>query len=154
MKNVNRIRPIPSSLITYEGHTVLVTDRQGSIRGGEQGFYYRQTRFLSKLQLIVDGKTPDGVSANAVDSYSSVAYWLTAAPAGAKAGPDPDLGEGGGEMVRHGIEVQMNSFIGGGLHCDVYVTNRWRCSKWKERSGSRRQAASPNILHYSGATRW
>ena len=26
-------------------------------------------------------------------------------------------------MVRHGIEVQINSFIAGRLHCDVYLTN-------------------------------
>jgi glycogen debranching enzyme len=123
MKNVNRIRPIPSNLITYEGHAVLITDQGASIRGGVEGYYYRQTRFLSKLELTVGGKAPNIVSANPVDSYSSIAYWLAPSPAGAKAGPDPDSGEGGGEMVRHGIEVQMNCFVGGGLHCDVYVTN-------------------------------
>jgi glycogen debranching enzyme len=123
MKNVNRLQPLPSNLITYEGHALLVTDREACIRGGEHGFYYRQTRFLSKMQLMIDGKAPNIVSANPVDSYSSIAYWLAPSPAGAKAGPDPDSGEGGGEMVRHGIEVQMNCFVGGGLHCDVYVTN-------------------------------
>jgi glycogen debranching enzyme len=123
MKNVNRLQPIPYDLIIYEGHALLVTDRQGCIRGGEAGFYYRQTRFLSKLELTVGGKAPTNVSATPVDSYSLIAYWLAPSPAGAKAGPDPDSGQGGGEIVRHGIEVQMNGFVGGGLHCDVYVTN-------------------------------
>ena len=123
MKNVNRLRPIPSNLIIYEGNAVLVTDRKASLRDGIEGFYFRQTRFLSRMEIAVNGKLPTTVSANSVDSYSSIAYWLAPSPAGAKAGPEPDSDKGGGEMVRHGIEVQMNRFVGGGMHCDVYVTN-------------------------------
>ena len=103
---------------------MLITDLDGFIGSGVEGFYYRQTRFLSKMRFAVDGIAPLAVSANPVDSYSSIAYYLAASPAGKEAGPQPDNGEkGGGEMVRHGIEVQINRFVGGGLHHDLYVTN-------------------------------
>jgi hypothetical protein len=123
MKNLNRFRPRPSHLITYEGHAFLITDLKGFIGGGIEGFYYRQTRFLSKMRLAVDGAEPRFVSANAVDAYSSIAYYLAPSPAGAKAGPQPGGGRGGGEMVQHGIELQLNRFVGGGLHLDVHVRN-------------------------------
>ncbi len=123
MKNINRFRPRPSHLITYEGHAFLIADLDGFIGEGIEGFYYRQTRFLSKMRLAVGGSKPTIVSANAVDSYSSIAYYLAPSPAGEKAGPQPGGGKGGGEMVRHGIELQVNRMLGGGLHLDVHVTN-------------------------------
>ena len=123
MKNLNRLRIRPSRLITYEGNAFLITDLEGFIGSGIEGFYYRQTRFLSKMRLAVDGSQPSNVSAHAIDTYSSIAYYVAPSPAGAKAGPQPEGGKGGGEMVRHGIELQVNRFVGGGLHLDVYVTN-------------------------------
>ncbi len=124
MNNVNRFRPMPSHLITHEGQALLIADLDGLIGGGIAGFYYRQTRFLSRMRFALDGIAPLAVSANPVDSYSSIAYYLAASPAGKEAGPQPDNGgKGGGEMVRHGIEVQINRFVGGALHHDLYVTN-------------------------------
>jgi hypothetical protein len=123
MKNLNRFRPRPSHLITYEGHSFLITDLEGFIGSGIEGFYYRQTRFLSKMRLAVGGAEPSIVSANVVDPYSSIAYYIGPSPAGEDAGPQPGGGKGGGEMVRHGIELQVNGFVGGGLHLDVHVTN-------------------------------
>jgi glycogen debranching enzyme len=123
MKNLNRLRLRPSHLINYEGHAFLITDLDGFIGRGIEGFYYRQTRFLSKMRLAVDGSELSIVSANAVDAYSSIAYYVGPSPAGENAGPQPGGGEGGGEMVRHGIEFQVNRFVGSGLHLDVHVTN-------------------------------
>ncbi len=123
MRNLNRFRPRPSRLITYEGHAFLITDLEGFIGSGIEGLYYRQTRFLSKMRLAVEGSEPSIVSANVVDDYSSIAYYVAASPAGAKGGPQPESGQGDGEMVRHGIELQVNGFVGGGLHLDVHVSN-------------------------------
>lgn len=123
VENVNRLRPMPSHLISYEGQAVLTTDLKGWIGEGIEGFYYRHTRFLSKLRVTVDGEAPLSVSANPVDTYSSIAYYLAPSPAGDAAGPEPGQPQSGGEMVRHGIEVQINRFVGGGLHHDVQVTN-------------------------------
>lgn len=123
MNNVNRFRPRPSHLITYEGQAFLIAGLDGFIGEGIEGFYYRQTRFLSKMRLAVDGSEPSNVSANAVDAYSSIAYYVAPSPAGAQAGPQPGGDKDGGEMVRHGIELQINRFVGGGLHLDVHVSN-------------------------------
>jgi glycogen debranching enzyme len=123
MNNVNRLRPMPSHLITYEGEAIVITDLAGFIGSGVEGFYYRHTRFLSKMRFTVGGEPPRAVSANPVDSHSLIAYYLAASPAGGKAGPQPDKAESASEMVQHGIEIQINRFVGGGLHHDVYVTN-------------------------------
>lgn len=101
MNNLNRFRPRPSHLINYEGHAFLIADLDGFIGRGIEGFYYRQTRFLSKMRLALDGSEPSSVSANAVDTYSSIAYYVAPSPAGAKGGPQPGGDKGGGEMVRH-----------------------------------------------------
>jgi hypothetical protein len=123
MKKLNRIRPRPSHLIVYQGHALLIADLKGFIGGGIEGFYYRQTRFLSKLRFTIDGKEPRSVSANAVDSYSAIAYYLAPSPAGAKAGPQPAKPNSQGEIVRHGIEVQIDAFVANGLRLSVHLTN-------------------------------
>jgi N-terminal domain of (some) glycogen debranching enzymes len=123
MKKLNRLGLRPGHLITYQGQAFLITDLQGFVGGGIEGFYYRQTRFLSKMRLAVDNAEPRNVSANVVDGYSWIAYYLAPSPAGEKAGPQPGSGEGGGEMVRHGIELQVNCYVANGLHLDVSATN-------------------------------
>jgi glycogen debranching enzyme-like protein len=72
MENLNRFRPRPSQPITYEGHAFLITDLEGFIGSGIEGFYYRQTRFFLKMRLTVDGAEPRFVAANSVDAYSSM----------------------------------------------------------------------------------
>ncbi len=123
MNKLNRFRPRPWHLISYEGHSFLITDLEGFAGGGIEGFYYRQTRFLSKMRLAVCGEKPAYVSANAVDAYSSIAYYLAPSSAGSTAEPQPQGGNDGSEIVRHGIELQINRYVGGGLHLDIYVAN-------------------------------
>jgi glycogen debranching enzyme len=101
----------------------LITDLQGRIGGGVEGFYYRQTRFLSKMRVMVEGADPQSVCANAVDAYSAIAYYLAPSPAGDSAGPRPEKSGGDGEVVQHAIELQINYLLGDGLHLDIYVTN-------------------------------
>ncbi|MBV8591366.1 MAG: hypothetical protein JO212_15135 [Acetobacteraceae bacterium] len=125
-----------------------MTDLEGFIGRGAEGYYYHQTRFLSRLRVtlgqahheggvisqvagLLSGSLGKGASApptivsiNAVDAYSTIAYYVAPSPAGAKAGPDPDSGEGGGEIVNHGIELQTNRFLAAdGLHLAITVTN-------------------------------
>lgn len=51
-------------------------------------------------------------------------YHLAPSPAGRRAGPDPDNpADDGGEMVRQGIELQVNAFVEGGLHLEFVLTN-------------------------------
>lgn len=124
METVNRFRPMPGLLLIFEGHSLVLANRSGFIDAGIEGFYHRKTRFLSKFSIAVDRKKPKCVSANEVDSYSAIAYYLAPSPAGRSAGPEPDnTGSDGGEIVEKAIEIQINRFVASGLHHDMYVTN-------------------------------
>lgn len=123
MADLNRFRPRPWHLILHRGPALLIADLAGLITDGVEGFYYRQTRFLSKFRLTVDGAEPTSVSANPVASDAAIAYHLAASPAGDKAGPEPERPGSGGEIVRHGIEIQVNRAVGGWLVHEVAVTN-------------------------------
>ncbi len=58
-----------------------------------------------------------------VEPHATVAYLLLPSPAGAKSGPPGDPKPGGGEIAEKAIEVQINTYVGGGYHQDVHVTN-------------------------------
>ena len=62
-----------SLLATKEGDMFLYGDREGNLRGGEQGMglYYRDTRFLSRYDLEIDGVRPVLLSASAERAYLS-----------------------------------------------------------------------------------
>jgi glycogen debranching enzyme len=121
--DLNRLRPMPSHLVLHRGHAVAVADRAGSIAAGIEGFYYRQTRFLCKMRFCVNKRPPRNVCAVAVNHASSIAYYLAPSPAGDEGGPEPGREGSGGEIVQHGIEIQVNRSLGEVLHHDVYVTN-------------------------------
>ncbi len=75
--------------------------------------------------MRVNDEEPHFVSANPVEPHFMISYHLAPSPAGADAGPPPENKEdSGGEKARKGIEIQVNRFVGGGLHLDVHVTNR------------------------------
>jgi glycogen debranching enzyme len=120
LKDINRFKMFPEALIAYQGHSLLITGVHGQIRQGIEGFYHHQTRFLQRMDLSLDGLPLTFVSANPVDPYSFISYYLAPSPAGERAGPPPD---GGGEIMEKGIEIQLNGFVGDGIHMDVYLTN-------------------------------
>ncbi len=74
--------------------------------------------------MKVNDQEPHFVSANPVEPHFLISYHLAPSPAGADAGPTPeDKEDSGGEMAKKGIEIQVNRFVGGGLHQDIHVTN-------------------------------
>ncbi len=114
----------PGEQSAHRGHAILIADSRGHIRSGLEGFYVRRTRFLSRLIFRVDDAEPHFVSANPVEPHFLISYYLAPSPAGAAAGPKPDdKGGSGGEIAQKGIEIQVNRYVGGGLHLDVHVTN-------------------------------
>lgn len=127
MSNLNRLRLRPSHLILHHAHAYAISDLNGMITGeidGTDGFYYRQTRFLSKMRFSVEGKQPKQVCAVIITTRSASAYFVAPAPAGKAAGPQSDeQGDDGGEIVSHGIEIQVNRFLGEAMYHDIYVTN-------------------------------
>lgn len=124
LQDVNRLKMFPETLVAYQGHSICITGVHGHLRVGIEGFYHHNTRFLSRMEVAIDGCDPAFVSANPVDSYSFIAYYLCPHPAGGEAGPpDDEPGAHGGEVVRSGLELQINRFVGNGMHQDVRLTN-------------------------------
>ncbi|MBV9778100.1 MAG: hypothetical protein JO143_13740, partial [Acetobacteraceae bacterium] len=113
----------PGEYSAHRGHAILVTDTRGRVQSGTEGFFFRRTRFLSRLVMKVNDQEPHFVSANPVEPHFMISYHLAPSPAGADAGPPGDKEKSGGEMAQKAIEIQVNRFVGGGLHMDVHVTN-------------------------------
>jgi hypothetical protein len=90
ISDMNQFRMFPENLCASSGFSNVVTSVHGQIDGGHDGFYFRQTRFLSRMVLTVNGERPAFVSANPVDSYSMVAHYAAPTPAGRLAGAAPD----------------------------------------------------------------
>jgi glycogen debranching enzyme len=110
----------PEALIAFQGQSMVITGIHGHIGSDLQGFYHHKTRFLSRFAMRVNGQAPGFVSANLVDAHSVIAYYLCAVP--------PRLGPDGAplpqdEIDQKGLEIQVNRFVGGGLHQDVVITN-------------------------------
>ncbi|HEY3719348.1 MAG TPA: glycogen debranching N-terminal domain-containing protein [Roseiarcus sp.] len=122
-ETLNRLRPDPETATIYRGHHVVVMDRDGLIASDEQGYYLQQTRFLSRFEVRGNGEKVKGVCCNGIEPYSAVAYYLLPSPAGRKAAPRGDDDPSGGEIVGKGIELQINTYAGGGYHQDIHVTN-------------------------------
>ncbi|MBO0733600.1 MAG: hypothetical protein J2P49_04640 [Methylocapsa sp.] len=122
-KAINRLRLDPEKIILYRGLHLLLADRYGMISSNEQGYFYEQTRFISKHELHVQGERIKPASCNAVEPHSSVSYSTLRSPAGCEGAPKRDPDSGSGEVVEKGIEIQVNTYIGGGYHQDVHVIN-------------------------------
>lgn len=124
LQDVNRLKMFPDTLVAYQGHSICITGVHGHLAEGIEGFYHHNTRFLSRMKVTVNGCDPAFVSANPVDTYSFIAYYVCPHPAGRAAGPPGEAADGdGGEIVRSGIELQINRFVGDGMHQDVCLTN-------------------------------
>jgi glycogen debranching enzyme len=110
----------PEALIAYQGHSMLLTNIHGHMREELHGFYHHKTRFLSRFHVRLDGRDPHFVSANLVDAHSMIGYYL--APVAPVIGPDgrPQPQD---EIEQKGLELQVNRFVGGGLHQDLVLTN-------------------------------
>lgn len=118
---LNEFRMFPEALIAYQGQSMLITDIHGRMRQDDlHGFYHHKTRFLSRFVMRVGGTAPQFVSANLVDAHSMIAYYLAPTP---RADHPGDVRDTRDEIQLKGLEIQVNRFVGGGLHQDVVITN-------------------------------
>jgi len=105
--NVARLPGLPG-ITVVEGDAFMIADPVGDVRPGTaDGFFHRDTRFLSGLRLLVDGVPPDRLAGGPVDAFSARIYLR---PAGGDADATP-------------IVIERRRFIGDGLHEDLVVTN-------------------------------
>lgn len=118
-----RLRPRPDNLQVSRSRTVLVTDRQGLVRGpGADGLFVHQARLLSRWEYRVNGNPPRAVALSSVQQHSWLGYYIIRAP-DVDAGP-PD--HGSGEMVamsEETLEIRVSRFLGEGLHEDIDLVN-------------------------------
>ena len=118
-----RLEVDPEHVVAHCGVHVLELNRQGLIEASRDGYYFHQTRFLSGFAISCAGRAVKPVSCASVEPHVTVAYYLTPTPAGRAAAPPGEDDPSGGEIVAKGLEIQINTFVGGGLHQDVFVTN-------------------------------
>jgi glycogen debranching enzyme len=107
--NAARLTPVPGGVVTLvEGSTFAISDTNGDIvPPGPLGLFHRDTRFLSRLQLLVNGERPELLAARPVDAYSA-RFVLRL----------PWSGPGASPLV-----AVRSRFVGDGLHEDLDITN-------------------------------
>ena len=118
--NLNRCDPLLGRIASYQGHSLLLTDIQRNMTGATDGFYFRRTRFISAIHVLLDSTDMQPISATLASANMLVAYSRAALPS-SENGPDA-----GGEIAEKAITLQVNSFVGDGLHQDVRVSNHAR----------------------------
>lgn len=107
--NVARVAPVPGDqVVVVEGSTFVISDASGDIRpSGAQGLFHRDTRFLSRLELRVDGARLESLAARTVSSYSARFV----------------LGVPWREPVESPLVVVRSRSVGDGLREDLDITN-------------------------------
>jgi glycogen debranching enzyme len=105
--------PAASGVVTLvEGVTFALSGRTGDIRpGAEQGLFFRDTRFLSRFELTVDGQALEPLSAALTAPFS--ATFVGRRP------PRPGTADSTLLVIRR-------RYVGGGLREDVTVRNLGR----------------------------
>lgn len=99
------------TISTLDGSTFVVSDRRGDIEASPdqpEGLFYRDTRFLSRWVLTVNGSRPNLLSTNQVD-YFAAQFFL--APSTGTIYESPHL------------SVIRERFVGDGFHEDILVLN-------------------------------
>jgi glycogen debranching enzyme len=98
-----------STVTLVEGLTFCICDRAGDIRpGAEQGLFFRDTRFLNRFQLSVDGFPLDRLDAQVPAPYTGI--FIGRRP------PRPGTGDSTLLVVRR-------RYVGNGMREDITVRN-------------------------------
>ena len=98
-----------ADLVVLDGSTFLVSDEGGDIDGatGATGFFFRDTRHLSDLRLVVNGEPLNVLTSRAVHYYAARVFATPVTPRDAA----PRL------------SVQRDRLVADGIHEDVLITN-------------------------------
>jgi glycogen debranching enzyme len=102
-------------LVTREGDLFQVSDRRGDFVPEAQasGLFLRDTRMLSRLELLIDGEKPGLLSATAADNYLQKVY--------SQSQPRTDA-----LFYRTSVAVQRRRLLHGGVMYErILLTNRY-----------------------------
>ncbi len=99
-------------VICVRGESFVVSGPSGDLlRGGDHGVYVRDTRFLDRLELLVDGHPPRPLTATSTGSSSATFHAHVPVPG---AGADPTL------------IVDRRRLVDGCLHEEIHLRNHGR----------------------------
>src|SRR3954447_22139251 len=71
------------TITLVEGSAFAISGRSGDmVPNLPQGFFFRDTRFVSRLELRVNGQVPEALEADAVDPFSATYVLRSRPPAG------------------------------------------------------------------------
>ncbi|HEX7525272.1 MAG TPA: glycogen debranching N-terminal domain-containing protein, partial [Gaiellaceae bacterium] len=91
-----------------EGSTFCICDELGDVRDTTHGLFADDTRFLSRLELTIDGKRPMLLSSGSVE-YFSAAYFLR--------NPLTD------RLPLDSVLIKRERFVGNGMQDHIELTN-------------------------------
>jgi glycogen debranching enzyme len=99
------------SLTILEGSTFCICDDLGDLRGGLQGLYAHDTRFLTTFTLTIGGRRPLLLSSGRVE-YFSAAFYARNAPVDG--------------LEKDALSIARHRFVGQGLQDHIEVRNETR----------------------------
>ncbi|WP_246633517.1 amylo-alpha-1,6-glucosidase [Pseudonocardia nigra] len=103
------LRTRPEALFAYSGRSLLVTDVHGALTGNQsEGFWFENTRLLSRWEVRSDGQPVTGFCASPVDRHTHLAYL--------RLPPGPDVPE-------QGAYLQVAHFLDEGLRTRIRLLN-------------------------------
>lgn len=103
----------PPQLVLHQGHSVLVTDRDGQIHWpSDKGLYFLDTRIISSWQIYANGVPWDLLSAADVSHYALRIFLTNRAVATES-----------GEIRPHSLQLTLSRWISGGVHEDIDIVN-------------------------------
>ncbi|MFL5769851.1 MAG: glycogen debranching N-terminal domain-containing protein [Chloroflexota bacterium] len=106
----------PSSITINRDDRFLVCQPDGRILGGrDDGFFTRDTRFISSWELRVNGRRPLLLNSAPIQFFSARFEYTN----------DPFLDDQG-LVDRHTLSVRVDRTVSGGIHEDLDITNHGR----------------------------
>jgi len=103
----------PSTVTINRDDRVLVCQPDGRLDpSAEQGFFTRDTRFVSGWELLVNGRPPLLLNSSSVQFYSS-RFEFTNEP----------LIDDSGPLLGHTLGIRLDRTVSGGVHEDLDIDN-------------------------------
>jgi glycogen debranching enzyme len=103
----------PPHLAIYQGHTVLVSDTDGQIRGpSTKGLYFFDTRLISNWTLYADGEPWDLLNSGTTTSFTARIFLV-----------NRGLVTEQGPILPHTLGLALDRHIDEGMHEDLDLTN-------------------------------
>ena len=103
----------PPQISIHQGHTVLVTEQDGSIKWpSDRGLYFFDTRVISHWEIYANGESWQLLNGGAI-TYDSARIFLT----------NPSFLTQDGPIQEHTLSLRLSRLVDGGLHEDFDLTN-------------------------------